>query len=116
MDSEDTDSGLELDGFASAGAVNDELPIPDGEQDAALEHMRAYVERERAALEMRREATPDPEFVEYEREFRELMAERLAEELGVAEEYDKLRERRATAAVDAETDPDGPESSNGDEQ
>lgn len=98
---------LELDGTVPELDVNDEVPIPEGERRRAHDHVREYVERERARLEARRAAEPDPERLAREEAFRELLAERIAEELGLGEEYANLRERRRASSDDganAETD------------
>lgn len=118
MDSERTDLAeeLELDGTVPELDVNDEVPIPEGERQRARDHVREYVEHERKMLEARRAAEPDPERLEREEAFREQVAERIAEELGLGEEYDDLRERRRAGSEEgANVDTDEGDSGGDDE-
>ncbi|MDQ2074702.1 hypothetical protein RBH20_19420 [Haloarcula sp. H-GB4] len=92
---------FELEGMESAMAVNDEMPIPAGEQQRAVEHMRAIVEREREIQERKRELQPDTELLEQHAAYREQVAERLASELNLTEEFENLRDRQQSTAQES---------------
>lgn len=100
MDNQNTDPQDEfaLEGMESAMAVNDEVPIPEGEQQRAVEHIRRFVEREREIQERKRDLRPDPELLEQHAAYREQVAEQLASELNLTEEYEELRDRQQSTA------------------
>lgn len=103
MADENTDppDEFELKGMESAMAVNDEMPIPEGEQQQAVEHMRTVVDREREIQEIKRDLQPDPELLELQAAYREHVAERIAAELNLTEEYEELRDRQQSTAQES---------------
>jgi hypothetical protein len=101
-DNADLAEELEIDGTVPEIEENEDILVPEGARKHAIESLRRHVERERETVEMEQAAQPDPEFFEKQAEFRELMTERLAEEFGLLEEYEELRDRRAAEMEEIE--------------
>lgn len=106
-DDADRSADLELDGVLPNVATNDEVPISREEREKAVEYVQRHVDRERKAERRRQAARPETEYLELELEFQELVVERLAEELGLTEEYDELRTKRESIASDISIIEDG---------
>jgi hypothetical protein len=101
-DNADLTEELEIDGIVPEIEENEDILVPEGARKHAIESMRRHVERERETVEMERAALPDSEFFEKQAEFRELVTERLAEEFGLLEEYEDLRDRRSAKMTELE--------------